>query len=429
MNKEESMLQKRLVELSRLAYNRGIVIFSDFLNLNELNILHTTPKDMFLSQYKTYGGYDLSERQMAVFLPDALYYDYEYPIQIIEVTPSSKRFAEDLTHRDYLGALMNLGIERSKVGDIIVEDQKGLIFVKEELAEYIADNLTVVRHTNVNTSIGKGVKVDYEPRFEELKGTVSSIRLDSVLALAYPLSRSKITAQIEAGKVFVNGKLITSNGYRLKDNDIISVRKMGRIAYDGILSETKKGRYLISVRKYIYTVNFYRRSIMKTNTKRITHYIMALVSIVVLVLLDQITKHLVVLHLKDRSAYVLIKDVFQLEYLENRGAAFGVLQNQRIFFYISVLLITIAVIWFYHKVPIEHKYLPLRICAVLILSGAFGNCIDRIRLNYVVDFLYFKLINFPIFNVADIYVTVAAFLLVILILIYYKEDDLERIFH
>ena len=83
---------------------------------------------------------------------------------------------------------------------------------------------------------------------------------------------------------------------------------------------------------------------MKTNTKRITHYIMALVSIVVLVLLDQITKHLVVLHLKDRSAYVLIKDVFQLEYLENRGAAFGVLQNQRIFFYISVLLITIAVL-------------------------------------------------------------------------------------
>ena len=97
MNKEESMLQKRLVELSRLAYNRGIVIFSDFLNLNELNILHTTPKDMFLSQYKTYGGYDLSERQMAVFLPDALYYDYEYPIQItfqIEITlPFGRTYA------------------------------------------------------------------------------------------------------------------------------------------------------------------------------------------------------------------------------------------------------------------------------------------------------------------------------------------------
>lgn len=168
---------------------------------------------------------------------------------------------------------------------------------------------------------------------------------------------------------------------------------------------------------------------MNTNTKRITHYITALISIVVLVCIDQFTKYLVVGHLKDRPAYVLIRNIFQLEYLENRGAAFGILQNQRVFFYISVLLITAAVIWFYSKVPMERKYLPLRICAVLIVSGAFGNCIDRIRLNYVVDFFYFKLIDFPIFNVADIYVTVAAFLLVILILVYYKEEDLERIFH
>ena len=168
---------------------------------------------------------------------------------------------------------------------------------------------------------------------------------------------------------------------------------------------------------------------MNTNTKRITHYITALISIVVLVCIDQFTKYLVVGHLKDRPAYVLIRNIFQLEYLENRGAAFGILQNQRVFFYISVLLITAAVIWFYSKVPMEKKYLPLRICAILIVGGALGNCIDRIRLNYVVDFFYFKLIDFPIFNVADIYVTVAAFLLVILILVYYKEEDLERIFH
>lgn len=251
MNKEESMLQKRLVELSRLAYNRGIVVFSDFLNLNELNILHTTPKDMFLSQYKTYGGYDLSERQMAVFLPDALYYDYEYPVQMIEVTPANKRFAEELTHRDYLGALMNLGIERCKIGDIIVEEHRAILFVKEEMADYVMKNLTKIRHTNIKTALVKDFQIDYEPRYEELKGTVSSIRLDSVLALAYPVSRSKITPQIEAGKVFVNGKLITSNGYRLKEGDIISVRKTGRISYQGILSETKKGRYMISVRKYI----------------------------------------------------------------------------------------------------------------------------------------------------------------------------------
>ena len=76
----------------------------------------------------------------------------------------------------------------------------------------------------------------------------------------------------------------------------------------------------------------------------------------------------------------------------------------------------------------EKKFLPLRICAIFIASGAIGNVIDRVRLNYVVDFLYFKLIDFPIFNVADIYVTVAAVMLVILVCFYYKEEDLERIF-
>ena len=161
---------------------------------------------------------------------------------------------------------------------------------------------------------------------------------------------------------------------------------------------------------------------------RIRHYMMAVVSVCILVFLDQFTKQIVVQQLKGQSAYVLIRNVFQLEYLENRGAAFGLFQNQRIFFYISVLVISLVVIWFYGKVPMEKKYLPLRICAVLILSGAFGNCIDRIRLNYVVDFFYFKLIDFPVFNVADCYVTVGFILLLIIILFKYKEEDFETLF-
>lgn len=251
MNKEELLLQKRLAELSRIAYTREIVTFSEFLNLNELNILHTTPKDMLLSQYKTYGGYGLSERQMAAFLPDALYYDYQYPIQIIEISPVNRKFAEELSHRDYLGAVMNLGIERCKLGDILIEDGKAILFAKEELAGYIMEHLTRIRHTTVRTSILPAFEDSYEPRYEELKGTVASVRLDTVLSLAYPLSRSKVTGLIEGARVFVNGKLVTSNGYRLKEGDILSVRKMGRIGYNGILSETKKGRYMVSIRKYI----------------------------------------------------------------------------------------------------------------------------------------------------------------------------------
>lgn len=249
MNKEEDMLKKRLIELSNLAYNRDFVTFSDFLNLNELNILHTIPKNMFPARYETYGGYDLSERQMAAFLPDALC--FTYPVKAVHVSPVNKRFAEPLTHRDYLGSLMNLGIDRCKLGDILVDEDTAVIFAKEEIAGYISENLTRIRHTMVSSCVQDAADIKYTPRYESMKGTVPSIRLDAVLSVCYPLSRSKLVTLIEGGKVFVNGKLITSNGYHLKDGDIISVRGTGKIVYDGVLSETKKGRYLISVRKYI----------------------------------------------------------------------------------------------------------------------------------------------------------------------------------
>ena len=251
MNKEETLLQKRLLELSRTAYIRGIVTFSDFLNLNELNILHTIPKHQLQSRYETYGGYGLSERQMVAFLPDALYYAFQYPFRILEIQPLNRRFSEELGHRDYLGAVMNLGIERCKLGDIMIDNGNALMFLRDELVAYITDNLTRIRHTSVQVSVKHELQAEYEPKYEEIRGTVASVRLDTVLSLAYPLSRSKLTACIESGRVFVNGKLITSNGYRLKEGDIISVRKMGRIIYDGVLSETKKGRYLTSVRKYL----------------------------------------------------------------------------------------------------------------------------------------------------------------------------------
>ena len=128
-------------------------------------------------------------------------------------------------------------------------------------------------------------------------------------------------------------------------------------------------------------------------------------------------------------AFVIIDGVFQLEYLENRGAAFGIFQGKQIIFILSVFLISAAVIWFFSRVPMELRFLPLQVCGVLVFAGAWGNCVDRLSHGYVIDFFYFILIDFPIFNVADIYVTVAAFLLVILLLFYYKEEDLDRILH
>ncbi len=166
---------------------------------------------------------------------------------------------------------------------------------------------------------------------------------------------------------------------------------------------------------------------MKEN--RVIHYLFAIITVAIAVLVDQWTKHLAVIHLKEQEPFVIINNVFQLRYLENRGAAFGLLQNQRLFFYFSTAVIILFVIWFYSRVPMNKMFFPLRVCAVFVVAGGIGNCIDRVRLNYVVDFFYFELIDFPIFNVADIYVTVTLFLLCYLILFYYKEEDLDRIFN
>ena len=251
MNKEETLLRKRLTELSRQAYHKDIVTFSDFLNLNELNILHTTPKDLFPARYETFGGYEMAERQMVAFLPDALYYEYQYPMQVLKIRPANPRFAEELSHRDYLGSLMNLGVERCKMGDILLLEDCAEVFVCQNIAGYLCQELTRIRHTVVQTELVAPEEISYEPRFEEVKGTVSSIRLDSVLALAYPLSRSKMTSYIEGGRVFVNGKLITSNGYEPKDGDIISVRGKGRFIFDGISHQTKKGRCSVRIMRYV----------------------------------------------------------------------------------------------------------------------------------------------------------------------------------
>lgn len=166
---------------------------------------------------------------------------------------------------------------------------------------------------------------------------------------------------------------------------------------------------------------------MKQQRKRTTYYLAALIITLAGIFLDQITKYLAVVHLKEKEAYVLWDQVFQLEYLENRGAAFGMLQNQQIFFFFSVILISAVVVWFYLRVPMEKKFLPLRLCAVFIMAGAYGNFIDRLRLGYVIDFFYFKLIDFPVFNVADIYVTISTIVFCLLLFFYYKEEDLERI--
>lgn len=158
------------------------------------------------------------------------------------------------------------------------------------------------------------------------------------------------------------------------------------------------------------------------NSATLKYLITAVLFTAAAVFFDQLSKYICVLFLKDKDPVILIDGVFELRYLENRGAAFGIFQNRQILLIAGALLITIAVICIYIRIPALKKYIPLRICSVLLCAGALGNMIDRIRIGYVIDFFYFSLIDFPIFNVADCYVVISCILFALLILFYYKDE-------
>lgn len=158
-------------------------------------------------------------------------------------------------------------------------------------------------------------------------------------------------------------------------------------------------------------------------TSKTKYYIISIVFLIILVALDQWTKYLAATHLIDNTR-VLIDGVFELYYLENRGSAFGMLQNKR-FLLLGIGFVVLGVISVYFtKMPWTKKMNGLRILSLFIVAGGIGNMIDRFRLGYVIDFLYFKLINFPVFNVADIYVTCSVILLFIFILFFFQEEEL-----
>ena len=166
---------------------------------------------------------------------------------------------------------------------------------------------------------------------------------------------------------------------------------------------------------------------MKKKQSRPVHYFIAIIAVVAGVLFDQWTKLLVLTHLKGHDSYIVIKNVFELYYLENRGAAFGIFQGKRVIFLIITIIILLFLAYCFWRIPYTRKYATLRGVLVLIAAGAVGNFIDRMYNGYVVDFFYFKVINFPIFNVADIYVTCSAIFLAVLLIFCYKEEDLNQL--
>lgn len=159
--------------------------------------------------------------------------------------------------------------------------------------------------------------------------------------------------------------------------------------------------------------------------RKIKQLIFFVVGLLAAISLDQWTKYLAVLHLKGNGPFVLLDGVFEFYYSENRGAAFGIMQGKQGIFFLIAAAVIVVVLYLLFRMPTSKRYLPFTACLFLLVSGAAGNMIDRLTQGYVVDFLYFKLIDFPIFNMADCYVVISTVSLILLFLFFYKEEDME----
>ncbi|MCH5248658.1 MAG: hypothetical protein J1E98_01930 [Lachnospiraceae bacterium] len=248
--KDLQQLKKRILELADKSYTRGIYTYTPFLGLSEQQVFYAVEREVSYAGYSMNGGSPMCERKIVRFgSPDNLGYDEPFPITHIEIRPSTPKFAEHLTHRDFLGALMNLGIERSTIGDIFVrgKEQGAILFCHENIADYIIDNLNQVKHTNVICRIpeGEAMLEMPEPRTESL--TVASLRIDAVVAKIYNISRNSSQDLFCSGKIFVNGILVENTSYQLKKDDAVTVRGYGKFLYYGQSGVSKKGKDRVEV--------------------------------------------------------------------------------------------------------------------------------------------------------------------------------------
>lgn len=250
MEKEEQLLRKRIQELADLAYERDIPISTDFLNLNEQTVFQNIAGTLPPVRYELTGGFLTSERKTVCFLPSYEETLTEPPFVCIRIAPANRKFSEDLTHRDYLGALMNLGIERAVIGDIVVKPPEAYVFVMRKIGGYICENLTTIRHTTIHAEVFDGGEIQIEPEYEVLEGSVSSLRLDSLAALAGRLSRTKAAELIVAEKVFLNGRAELSCSRLVKEGEILSIRGVGKFRFDHTGGQTKKGRIMVTLLRY-----------------------------------------------------------------------------------------------------------------------------------------------------------------------------------
>lgn len=247
----DELLKKRITELAEKAYQNNIYTFSSFLGMSELSDFYAMQRELSFVPQTVFGGYEGAERCMVRFGSEELFgYPEAFPVVCLKIRPLMQKFADDLGHRDFLGALMNLGIERSTLGDIILKDNVGYLFCMETIAPFITENLTKVKHTSVLCEETKEIPPFGKEDLSEIKIQISSERIDSVVAKVYHFSRSESVEYFRQKKIFVNGRLCENNSYFLKPADAVTVRGHGKFIFEGAMGLSKKGKLNATVSVY-----------------------------------------------------------------------------------------------------------------------------------------------------------------------------------
>ena len=247
MTDEEKRLAGRFEELSSRSFNKGIWVYSDFLTTAQQAMLES----MKLGAVTFWGGYDGAERRIACFgSEDMCGYEPCPECVWLAIEPVSKKFADELTHRDFFGSVMALGLKREVLGDIIVYDNCAYLYCMENVSGYIAENLAQVKHTTVACRETEAPPVESVALPEAEEFVVASERLDAVISCVYNISRSVCKGIVEQGKVSVNSILAVNPSRMLEEHDTVSVRGKGRFIYEGIERETRKGKLRALIRVY-----------------------------------------------------------------------------------------------------------------------------------------------------------------------------------
>ncbi len=248
---EERLLFAKALDQAIFAAKRRQPAFTDFMDRAKCARFQERLQGIRDLKITLYGGMEDCERQKMGFSSDTLA-EEDFPIRVLKIRRKSKKFGQaDLSHRDYLGSLLGLGIDRSKIGDILVEETSAVCFVAEEIAPYICAVLEQVSKTAVIAEEVDGAEAIPKRQTEIKRVTVASLRLDAVAGEVFHLSRGKVQVLIGAEKAAVNWNTVTSTSHLLKEGDLVSLRGFGRFRVGEIGGKTRKDRIGLEIERYI----------------------------------------------------------------------------------------------------------------------------------------------------------------------------------